>query len=180
MQKYLFIYSYINNTFLTTSIMYPKGIFMVNTCYTFSGTEIFRGVALLDFWEKCNRRGITNNFCYLLFYQLLLHKGKMQYVHFKSHAEYFHLPCKFLKKLADDQWSSITKGSIYYIKHMNIQPFSMVVDWPEIWMFNGSIYYALYLHILHFYFVGQNWYKLFHVCVMLLCLRAIQPPHLMM
>ena len=40
---------------------------------------------------------------------------------------------KFLKKLADSQCSSITKGSIYYIKHMYIQPFSMEVDWPEIW-----------------------------------------------
>ncbi len=39
---------------------------------------------------------------------------------------------KVLKKLADDQPSSITKGSIYYIKHMNIQPFSMEVDWPKI------------------------------------------------
>ncbi len=35
---------------------------------------------------------------------------------------------KFLKKLADDQCTSITKGSIYYIKHMYIQPFSMEVD----------------------------------------------------
>ena len=24
-------------------------------------------------------------------------------------------------------------------------------------MFNGNIYYVLYLHILHSYFVGQNW-----------------------
>ncbi len=40
---------------------------------------------------------------------------------------------KFLKWLANDQSSSITKGSIYYIKHVYIQPFSMEVDWPEIW-----------------------------------------------
>ncbi len=42
---------------------------------------------------------------------------------------------RFLKKLADDQCFSITKGSIYYIKHMYIQPnlFTTVVDWPEIW-----------------------------------------------
>ncbi len=39
---------------------------------------------------------------------------------------------KFLMWLADDQSSSITKGSIYYIKHMYIQPFSMEVDWWEI------------------------------------------------
>ena len=38
-----------------------------------------------------------------------------------------------MKKLADDQCSSITKGSIYHIKHMYTQPFTTVVDWPEIW-----------------------------------------------
>ena len=35
---------------------------------------------------------------------------------------------KFLKKVTDDQSSSITKGSIYYIEHMSIQPFTAVVD----------------------------------------------------
>ncbi len=39
---------------------------------------------------------------------------------------------KFLKKLADNQCFSITKGSIYYIKHMYIQPFNTEVDWAEI------------------------------------------------
>ena len=47
----------------------------------------------------------------------------------RYHASYFLL----LKKLADDQCSSITKGSIYHINHMNIQPFITVVDWPETW-----------------------------------------------
>ena len=52
---------------------------------------------------------------------------------YRFHANYtfFHLG-KFLKKLADDQCSSITKGSIFYIKHMYIQPKTMGVDWPEI------------------------------------------------
>ncbi len=41
---------------------------------------------------------------------------------------FFYLE-KFLKKLTDDdQCSSITKGSIYHIKYMYIQPFSKVVD----------------------------------------------------
>ncbi len=35
-------------------------------------------------------------------------------------------------KLPDDQCSSMTKGSIYYINHMYIQPFTAVVDQPEI------------------------------------------------
>ncbi len=47
-------------------------------------------------------------------------------------ATFFYLG-RFLKKLADDQCSSITKGSVYHIKHIYIQPFTTVVDWPEIW-----------------------------------------------
>ncbi len=38
-----------------------------------------------------------------------------------------------LRGLADDQSSSITKESIFYIKHMYVQPLSMEVDWWEIW-----------------------------------------------
>ena len=34
---------------------------------------------------------------------------------------------KFLKKLADDQYASIAKSSIFYIKHIHLQPFSMGV-----------------------------------------------------
>ena len=36
---------------------------------------------------------------------------------------------RFLKKLADDQYSSIIKDSIYHIKLISIQPFTMAVDW---------------------------------------------------
>ncbi len=68
------------------------------------------------------------------------------------HGTFFCLG-KFLKKLADNECSSITKGSIYYIKHMYIQPFSMEVDWPEIWrwmevstMFNICIYCVFTLY----------------------------------
>ena len=62
---------------------------------------------------------------------------------------------KFLKKLADDQFSSITKGSIFYNNvHTN---FSHGSGSTRNLTFNGSIYYDLYLHILYFYFVGQSW-----------------------
>ncbi len=40
---------------------------------------------------------------------------------------FFYLE-RFVKKLADDRWSSITKGSIYHLKHKSIQPFNMGVD----------------------------------------------------
>ena len=38
---------------------------------------------------------------------------------------------EILQKWADSQFSFITKGSIYYIKHLQIQLLSMVVDWSE-------------------------------------------------
>ncbi len=37
-----------------------------------------------------------------------------------------------MKELADDQCSSITKGSIYNMNHMSIQSFTVEVDWAEI------------------------------------------------
>ncbi len=62
----------------------------------------------------------------------LPHKVKMQYVYFRLHTIYYLCLGKFLKKLADEQCSSVTKGSIYHIKHVSIQPFTMGVDWVEI------------------------------------------------
>ena len=60
----------------------------------------------------------------------------------------FVLPCNIplKKKLADNQCSSVSKGSILS-NIMSIQPFTMGVDWPD-WTFNGSVYYVWYLHIL--------------------------------
>ncbi len=57
-----------------------------------------------------------------------------------------------LKKLAGDQCSSITKGSIYHIKHTTFYHNSGLT---RNMTFNGSICYVLYLQILRFYFVGQ-------------------------
>ncbi len=67
---------------------------------------------------------------------------------------------RFLKKLADNQCSSITKGSICYIKH-NVQ---VHTTFSHRWMirnlaFNGSIYYVLNLQILCFYLVPQIWQR---------------------
>ena len=39
---------------------------------------------------------------------------------------------RFVKKIADDQYSSVSKGRIYHIKHMSIQPFALGMVWPEI------------------------------------------------
>ncbi len=50
-----------------------------------------------------------------------------------SHTENVLLSWKTEEITADDKSSSISKGSIYYIKHIYIQPFSMEVDLREIW-----------------------------------------------
>ena len=39
---------------------------------------------------------------------------------------------EILQKWADDQFPFISKGSIYYIKHVQIQLFSIGVEWGEI------------------------------------------------
>ena len=53
---------------------------------------------------------------------------------------------KFPKKLADDQCSSITRGSIFYIKYVYIQPFRMGVDWPEIWCLMKYLLCFIFAH----------------------------------
>ena len=63
---------------------------------------------------------------------------------------------RFLKKLADNQCSSMTKGSIYHIKHMSNTTFYHGSGLTWNCMFNGSIYHVLYLHILCLYLVQQS------------------------
>ena len=61
---------------------------------------------------------------------------------------------KFLKKLANDQCSSVTKGGIYCI-NQTFKPNSHQhgSGLTRNLTFNGSNYYVLYLQILRFYFV---------------------------
>ena len=47
------------------------------------------------------------------------------------------------------------KGSIFHIKRMYIQPFSMEVGLTRNLTFNGNICYVLYL-VARFYLVGQR------------------------
>ncbi len=46
-------------------------------------------------------------------------------------TSFFYLRRFLKKKIADDQYSSITRGSIYRIKHMSIQLSVMEVDKPD-------------------------------------------------
>ena len=54
--------------------------------------------------------------CYIFITASLPHQAKMQYLHFRFCANYFVYLGRFLKKLADNQCSHITKVSIYHIK----------------------------------------------------------------
>ena len=68
-------------------------------------------------------------------HQYLPHKHdkvKMQYVHFRLHANYFLFPWKIhpeeICRQPDNQCFSITKGSIYLIKHYVHTTFTMGVS----------------------------------------------------
>ncbi len=65
----------------------------------------------------------------------------------------------FLKKLADDQCSSITKGSIYHMKPMYIQSFSMEMDWSEILclMEVYTMFYVCIYCVFTWYSSGNEW-----------------------
>ena len=81
---------------------------------------------------------------------------------------------KFLKTLADDQCSSKSKGSIYHIKHMYIQLFSMEVDCPEIWCL---IEVSTMLQICTYYvFTLQGRLYLFNLLLILLLLLCVPCP----
>ncbi len=81
-------------------------------------------------------------------------KVKTQHLHFRWHKLLSFTLEDSRIKIADDQYSSITKGSIYYIKCVFIQPFTMRVDSFKLDV-NGSISYVWSLHILPFYSVRQ-------------------------
>ena len=62
-----------------------------------------------------------------------------------------------MKKLADDQCPSINEGSITISHIMSKQPFTMLMDWPEIGcLMEVSIMYDI-MHILPFNFVRQKY-----------------------
>ena len=61
-------------------------------------------------------------------YRALCKAGTWEFILHKSRVEYYPMNGKFLKKLAEDQCSAKTKGSIYSIKHMYIEPFTIEVD----------------------------------------------------
>ncbi len=81
------------------------------------------------------------------------------YVHFRLQTNFFYFG-RFLKKLADDQCSSVIKA-VSTIS--SICPYSLLpLKWINLKLDNyGSIYYVWYLHIVHFYFVRQinDWLK---------------------
>ena len=55
-------------------------------------------------------------------------KLKMQHVHFRLHTNYFLLPWMIPEEIETQLMLFNNLGSIYQIKHMFIQPFTMGVD----------------------------------------------------
>ncbi len=98
------------------------------------------------------------------------HQVKTQYLHFNFHANCFLLPWKI---------QCSTKGSIYHIKHMYIQPFTKVVDWPEIrcLMEVHCIYYVLCFYLGRQFGChdSSNWYRIANTsfCIKVWCIIDI-------
>ena len=73
----------------------------------------------------------------------------MQYLHFRLHANTFFFLERDVKQV-DNQYSSITKGSIFHIKHTLIKLLNMGVDWPEIGpLMKGSIMFDICRYYLY-------------------------------
>ncbi len=65
--------------------------------------------------------------------QILPYKVKMQYVHFRLHANYFLLPWKICEESCiQSRFFNNLKAVATILNIMYIQPFTMGVDWPEI------------------------------------------------
>ena len=56
------------------------------------------------------------------------HKVKRQYCAFQITYNLLSLTCEIPEELADDQSPPLTKSSIYHIKYISIQRFTMEVD----------------------------------------------------
>ncbi len=66
----------------------------------------------------------------------LTHTVKIQYLHFRLHANYFPLPWKIPEDFLSKRSVFVNNlRHIYHIKHMSIQPFTMGMDWCE----NGRV-----------------------------------------
>ncbi len=90
---------------------------------------------LLTFWTHKNIIGVNihkhQHYYYTEWFTARLSKNAVSAFQISYKLLSFTLE-RVLKKLADNQYSSITKGSIHHVKHMYIQPFTTVVDWSEI------------------------------------------------
>ena len=119
------------NWYLFKTIFDTNFVATLPKSYAFSDYAICIASVFLQQPSSCGSPPIRSTECQGCW--CLLYQVKMQYLHFRFHAKYFLLPWNIPEKLADDQCSSITKGSIYHIKRMYIHPFTTVVDWSEMW-----------------------------------------------
>ena len=88
--------------------------------------------------------------CFFLF-TFLPHNVKIQYVQFKSHTEYFLLPLKIAEKISIQSMLLCNLKGVSTISYKHtIQPFSMVVNWPEIGRFMeaSTMFYIAHIAFL--------------------------------
>ncbi len=89
------------------------------------------------------------------------HKVRTQYVHLKSHPVYFLLP--WITPQDISRRSMLFHNWREYLLYQTYVHTTFYhgsgLTWN--WMFNRSICYVLFLHILRFYFVGQIWCRVF-------------------
>ncbi len=78
-------------------------------------------------------------------------------MHFRLHANYFLLPLKIPEEII--RQSMLFDNKRQYLACQTNVDTTFYHGSRLTWncMFNGSIYYVLYLHILHFYLVGHSW-----------------------
>ena len=88
---------------------------------------------------------------------MLPYTVKTQYVHFRSHAEYFLLPWKIPDEISRRSVLFHSEAASIISNIMYMQPFRVEVYWPEIWhLMEVSIMFYICIILGCFYYVGQN------------------------
>ncbi len=109
-----------------------------------------------ELWQSASLSNLWNHGCIIVISAYAynsppLSKNAVSAFQISSKLLCFTLKDSWRNYIADDQYSSITEGSIYYFKHTYHSS-----GLTRNCMFNGNIYYGLYLQILRFYLVWQK------------------------
>ena len=99
--------------------------------------------------HHCSQRFLLQMMLFLLLHLCAINKNAVCPIYIQTtllHTNNFFLPREISEEIliGDNRCSSITKGSIYHIKYMFIQPVYHGSGLTWNWTFNGSIYYVWY------------------------------------